>query len=241
MVMSLVSQFVDVLSGIVLHALICPFNASERDLAITHVNYFISSRKNISCLSNSILLFDRGYPSVLLFSKLIYNNIHFLMRCNTAFLKEINDFVNSGKKDGIVKINLKKRSKADRDQILAECPGLDLNSKITIRVIIVVLNTGAIEIFLTSLLDKKKYFYGKFKQFYFLRWGIETKYGIEKVRAEIENFSGKSQIAVEQDFHAALLNINMTTILSLEAKKELDKEPNIKKRKYEYDINNSIA
>jgi len=92
MVMSLVSQFVDVLSGIVLHALICPFNASERDLAITHVNYFISSRKNISCLSNSILLFDRGYPSVLLFSKLIYNNIHFLMRCNTAFLKEINYF-----------------------------------------------------------------------------------------------------------------------------------------------------
>ncbi len=241
MTMGLVSQLVDVLSGIVLHALLFPFNTSERELVLMHINEFVTQRSKNSSLMESIMLFDRGYPSVLLFIKLMHNNIHFLMRSSTAFLKEINDFVASGKKDGVVKISLKKLSKLDKEEILKECPGFILNNELLVRVVVVTLDNGEKEILLTSLLDLKKYKYKIFKKFYFLRWGIETKYGFEKVRAEIENFSGKTQIAVEQDFHSTILNMNMTTVLALEAKKELDCSQEIKHRKYEYDINYSIA
>jgi hypothetical protein len=124
---------------------------------------------------------------------------------------------------------------------LKECPGFDLSKEILVRIVVVILDTGEKEVLLTSLLDSKKYKYKEFKKFYFIRWGIETNFGFEKIRSEIENFSGKSQIAVEQDFHATILHINMTTVLALESKKELDKSQEIKQRKYKYEINYSIS
>lgn len=239
--MALVSQLVDTTSGIVFHALITPYNTSERELANQHIRAFVEKRNNSNNLINSIFLFDRGYPSVLLIAKLFYNNINFLIRCGTGFLTEINTFKKSGKKDGILKISLKKLSKSDREELLRECPEFDLSSDILVRIVVVVLDTGEREVLITSLLDSKKYKYNKFKKLYFKRWGVETNYGFEKVRSEIENFSGKSQIAVEQDFHGTILNINMTTILAIEAKKSLDRSRTIKHRKYDYDINYSIA
>ncbi len=88
--MALVSQLVDVLSGIVLDALLFPFNTSERELVLIHINEFITKRSKNSSLMDSIMLFDRGYPSVFLFIKLMHSNIHFLMRSITAvsFLTE---------------------------------------------------------------------------------------------------------------------------------------------------------
>lgn len=239
--MAFVSQLVDVSNRIVLHALIHPYNTPERDLADMHISAFVEKRNKISNLTNSIFLFDRGYPSVLLIAKLFYNNIHYLMRSGRGFLKKINNFVDSGEKDGIIRLDPKKLSKDEREELLMECPGFDLNKEILVRVVVVVLDNGEKEVLLTSLLDSKKYKHKKFKKFYFLRWGIETNYGFEKVRAEVENFSGKSQIVIEQDFHASILHINMTTVLALESKKELDKSQDIKHRKYEYDINYSIA
>lgn len=235
------SQLVDVINGIVLHALLTPYSTCERKLANIHINLLVELKEKIPHLANSIMLFDRGYPSVLLIAKLYYNNIQYLMRSSKGFLKLINDFVDSGELDGIIAISLKKMAKSEKEEILKECPGLDLNQDILVRVIIVTLNNGEKEILLTSLLDNKKYNYKKFKEFYSLRWGAETIYGLEKIRWEIENFSGKSQIAVEQDYFATILNFNMTTVLALEAKKELDKSKDIVHREYEYEINYSIA
>lgn len=235
------SQLVDVTTGIIVHAILSPLKTSEKDLAIEHLDEFVIKRKSVQSFIDSVILFDRGYPGVLLITKLFNSKINFLMRCNTAFIKEVTDFVSTGKKDGIVKVNLMRLSKSDREEILNECPDIDLNQEMLLRVVIVVLDTGMIEILLTSLLDEKKYKYIKFKKFYFMRWGIETVYGFEKIRLEIENFSGKTKIAVEQDFHATILNFNMTTVLALESKKELDKKEKIKHRKYEYEINYSIA
>ncbi|MBA3237934.1 MAG: transposase, partial [Parachlamydiaceae bacterium] len=125
--MALVSQLVDAISGIVLHALLFPYNTSERDLAAEHIKAFVVKRNEMPDLINSIILFDRGYPSISLIAKLCYNNIHYLIRSGTGFLKEINDFVNSGENDGIVKISSKKLSKSDREELLKECPGFDLS------------------------------------------------------------------------------------------------------------------
>lgn len=239
--MGVMSKLVDINNGIILDAILSPYKTSERDLAINHIDKFLLKINKISNFSDSILLFDRGYPGMLLIAKLIHEKINFLMRCNTMFIKEVNEFVKSGEKDGIVKINISRLLKSDREEILKKCPEFDLNQYILIRVIIVDLDNGEKEILLTSLLDQKKYKYNKFKKFYFKRWAIETVYGFTKTRLEIENFSGKTKISVEQDFHATVLNFNMTTVLALEAKDELDKSGSIKNRNHEYKINYSIA
>lgn len=235
------SQLVDAINGLIINSLIYQNKKSERDLADIHIHEFLKKREKIKNLWNTIILFDRGYPSLSLILKLFHNRIDFLMRSSVAFLKEIKDFVNSGRKDGIIEIDTKRLHEKEREKLLKECQGIIINKKIKIRVIVVVLKTGEKEILLTSLFDEKKYKYKKFKEFYSLRWGAETIYGFEKIRWELENFSGKSSISIKQDFYASILNFNMTVVLALEAKKELDQSGEVKHRKYKYEINYSIA
>ena len=44
----------------------------------------------------------------------------------------------------------------------------------------------------------------KFKELYFLRWGVESKYKELKNSLKIEEFSGTKPIAIEQDFYASI-------------------------------------
>jgi hypothetical protein len=51
---------------------------------------------------------------------------------------------------------------------------------VQVRAVKVKLSTGETEVLLTSLMDKDKYPNEIFKELYFLRWGIETHYGVLK-------------------------------------------------------------
>ena len=42
-----------------------------------------------------------------------------------------------------------------------------------------------------------------------MRWGIEIKYDELKNRLQIENFTGTTKIAIEQDFYATIYLSNM--------------------------------
>lgn len=57
-----------------------------------------------------------------------------------------------------------------------------------------------------------------FKELYFKRWGIEIKYDELKNRLEIENFTGATKIAIEQDFYASIYLSNMIEL----ARKDID-------------------
>lgn len=244
MPMAKASQLYDVLNEITVEALLKPYKTSERDMALKHIEELSSMQKkwNIDCINRlSIIIFDRGYPSISFIVHSLHNNVEFLMRSSKSFIKQVVDVESSGKKDKIIEISLKKLSRAEKDELLSCFPNIDLNEIIRLRVIIVKLDTGENEILITSLLDKKKYPYKIFKEFYFKRWGIESDYGFQKVRAEIENFSGKSIISVQQDFHSTILVKNATTLLAMDAQKEIDLDLKIKNRKFEYDINFSQA
>src|SRR5262249_24954671 len=154
------------------------------------------------------VIFDRGYPSLKLIYYLLKNGINNIMRCGN-FLSEITAVKNSGKKDKVVKISLKRSCYDTRRELKTFFPDIDLDSHISIRVIFVTLKTGEKEVLITSLLDKTLYHYKIFKELYFLRWGIEESYKFLKNVVEIESFSGKTVIAVEQDFHATILAGNM--------------------------------
>ena len=61
-----------------------------------------------------------------------------------------------------------------------------------VRLIRVELESGEVEVLITSLRDTKAYPYCAFAKLYALRWGIEENYKREKQRLEIENFSGRT-------------------------------------------------
>jgi hypothetical protein len=237
--MSRISSLYDTMNCITWDAIMSPYDASERDMAIQHFER-IKSLKIID-LQSILVIFDRGYPSLELIVYLLKNDIKFLMRSNTLFLKEVNDAVNAGKSDTIVKISLKRFSSAAKTELKHLCPGIDINKIISFRVVVVVLSTGEKEILLTSLLDKKQYPYKIFLELYFNRWGIEENYKFYKVQLEIENFSEKSCLIVKQDFHATVLAANAQALLTLEAEHELSCNKECKQKKYDYKINKKIS
>jgi hypothetical protein len=232
------SQIYDVLNGITIKGAIEPYKTSERDLAISLIDGFLEFKKKTN--HEFMFIFDRGYPSILFLLYLLKNNINFIMRSNRKFLKEITDALKSGTKDQVIEISLKDKKPNNAEEILRHFPEY-FKMKIKIRIILLKLDNGETEILLTSMLDKKLFKHKVFKKLYFLRWGVEENIKFMKIRAEIENISGKRVITVKQDFFSTMLCINVLALLSEEAKKEFSKNKKISKRKYEYEINYNIA
>src|SRR3954471_787479 len=65
------------------------------------------------------------------------------------------------------------------------------------------LPTGEVEMLMTSLLDRDDPPAEAFATLYHLRWAQEENYKCFKCRVKVENWSGKSSLAIRQDFHAS--------------------------------------
>jgi len=232
--MARISYAYDVLNDMTLDAIILPFRASERAMAMQHV-------KNIDLSSPEIkdlYIEDRGYPSTSLFFFYDHMEKDFIMRCKTAFSSEIN---NEGCKDKIINLSTKNLKSKQKIELQKLAPHINLNKIIQLRVLVISLSTEEDEVLITTLLDKEQFKYEDFADFYFKRWKVEENYKFHKVRVEIENFSGESTIAVEQDFHATIFTCNIRSMLANEAEEELKKQNSDKNLKYEYKVNKNIS
>lgn len=76
-----------------------------------------------------------------------------------------------------------------------------------------------------------------FGELYFSRWSIEEEYKEFKHKLEIENFSGKSVLSIQQDVYAKVFTANITTILTKQAQNILL----TKKGKHSYKVNRTNA
>lgn len=79
-----------------------------------------------------------------------------------------------------------------------------------------------------------------FKELYFKRWGVETKYDELKNRLEIENFTGTTKIAIEQDFYTSIYLSNMIELARKDSDEIAKVERENKEIKYEYKTNLNI-
>lgn len=241
--MARASFLYDVTNGITIDGIIAPYCTAERDLAIEHFEKLIL-RWSAEDLKRVLVIFDRGYPSAALIIYLLKNGINFLMRCNSKFMKEVDDAVKNGEKDTLIDFSAKRTgvAKAELHKLFS---GLDKKEGFSIRVLLITLKTGEIEILLTSLVDKEQYPYSIFQELYFKRWGTEENYKFYKLQLEIENFSGKSCFVVEQDFQATILAANARALLAWEATRELVGSQEgftiADTRKYIYEINKSVS
>jgi hypothetical protein len=208
----------DLLNGITLNALVAPYVSSEKEMAAQHL-------QNIKSVAvKDLYIFDRGYPAGWLIFFHVIQGKDFLMRCNTQFIDGVNKLVKSGCKDGLIELTVKGLRRSQRAALKALIPNLDLKLKVTLRVVVIPLKTGEDEILITTLCSSEQVRYEDFADFYHLRWGIEENYKLHKALIEIENFSGESSIAIEQDFYATIFAANVQTLLADEALQELKKE-----------------
>ena len=112
--------------------------------------------------------------------------------------------------------------------------GLDV-CPLTLRLVRVELDSGEVEVLITSLTDIEAYPYDIFMDLYHKRWPVEEDYKVMKSRIELGNFSGKSVLSVYQDFHAKVLAKNLTAVLAFPLNAII--KDNCEGQKHEHQIN----
>jgi hypothetical protein len=198
--MARVSQMFDVLNHITVDTIIAPKKEGERSLAAKHFEYINE---------HDLILSDRGYPAFWLFQLIVAKGANYCARLPINRWKVIlKDFLASSLKETI--IDLKPGYLAVKD---CEKYGLPI-TPLKVRLIRIELDNGATEVLATSLIDYDLYPYELFKDLYFKRWPVEEDYKLLKSRIELANFTGKSVLAVYQDFYARVFMANLTSMLA---------------------------
>jgi len=238
----------DLENNIVVDSILSSLHCSEGFMAIEHIEHLLKLNKEIKEKYKDLVIYDRGYLSMGLISYHYKKNIDFLMRVNSKSFKAVQLFKRSKKSDEIIEIEvtrsiLSNMSKETHHPEIKQLRNeLKVGDKIKVRAIKVVLENGEIEVLLTSLLSQDIYKTEIFKEFYFKRWGVEISYDILKNIFNIENFTGLTQIAINQDFFAIILTNNICSLVMSDVMEEkVSLYNDKKKRKYLYQLNRNFS
>ncbi|MBN2571721.1 MAG: IS4 family transposase [Ignavibacteriales bacterium] len=200
---ALISKLFCVLTDVVYDFEVAPYDSSERELALLHLDRLRPS---------DIVIEDRGYPSYEMFWEHIRRQIDFVMRMKTnANWTIIKEFLRTGKKDQIVTINITPTAKK-RYQDDPTVP-----ESLTLRLIRITLNTGETEVLVTSLLDMEQYQYEDFQLLYHWRWPIEEANRSAKHHQFLEKFHAKNMNGILQEINAHYLLMAITRLFMLQA------------------------
>ena len=199
------SLLYDIENDWIADAAIDPYPTAERTQAMGH----ILRLKELGIASQSLVLFDRGYPEAKFLAFLQTNEVHFLMRCRRKW-----------------------------NYVIDETPNNDftlkLSQDVSLRAIRVFLPSGEAETLITNLFDLP---YELFMPLYFRRWPVETKYDILKNKLELCNFTGCSPNAILQDFWASIHLANIAALAKAEADLAIQASRAASDNKYTYQTN----
>jgi len=208
------SYLYDVLNGILADARIAPVSTPERTLAKQHLELL----DTLPDIEKKLIILDRGYPSADMIAVLDAAGCDFLFRVRSKFSVKLDDLPLG----------------------VHEFPFTDENGKThDLTAVKLTLDSGETELLLTNLKDRRMGVKA-FKDLYFARWGVETKIAELKHIIEIENFSGRTELAIFQDFFASVELANMIAVAALEAQPIIDFSAN-EINKYEYKVNKNNA
>jgi hypothetical protein len=256
MPMGRASNVYDVLNGITISTYLEPYNTSERNIYFKHIKD-IGNFKQKNSIEKVLVILDRGYPSIGALIAAISSGIDVVARCRSDFLKEtFARMIKNNQKDMIFKCSdlwpkpkWKQRRELERNSLDFKT----LENKF-IRILVIDLPTGEKEFLITTLFDQQIYEYDLFAELYFSRWGIEENYKFMKVRVEVENWSGFTTHAINQDFHSSIFSLNAHQVILNQAQVEIKKEEynrriiktiveeqKKKTKKYDYKINKNVS
>ena len=181
------SSIMDLLNGFILDGIIG--NYKQAELPLMHQN--LDNIQDLIIPEKSIFIFDI--------------NSYFIVRLKDK--SYIDERYTIKENDSEIKIKLTKdRIKKFHNPSLKEEYGKE--EHLNLRILTIELDNGKTETLLTNIFNKE-FQIEDFKELYNLRWGIETNYNTMKNRLNIENYSGKKRITIEQDIYSKFLKYNV--------------------------------
>jgi hypothetical protein len=161
--------------------------------------------------AQDLLLYDRNFACYELLAHHFQQQRHFVIRCSKSSFQTARDLFQADQ-EASRQVTLQAPP-----QRLKMVRRLGLPRSVRVRFVAVRLETGELEVLVTSLLDELAFPSTDFKAIYHLRWGVETLYDVLKTRLALENFSGKTAVAVQQEFHATIFLTGLESLLTAEA------------------------
>ena len=201
------SSVQDIFNGFILDGIVADYKAGELPLMHQH----LQNVENMINPSKTIWIFDRGYPALELYARIIEMKSYFVVRLKKDTYKE--ERKNITEEDSPISLKItKNRLKKFHDPKLKE----KYSKKWTmdLRIITITNNKGEKYSLLTNI-PKEVLGTKEIGEIYKLRWGIETNYNTMKNRLYIENYSGKRRICVEQDIYIKFLKFNIFHYLKI--------------------------
>lgn len=201
------SVLYDVMNDILVDVSFHTYRYNERESAKAHMNF-------LPDFPDSIIVFDRGYPSEDMFRFLNSKGILFLMRVPKTFKKVI----------------------FEEEDVLFTYPSYVDKEPLRLRSIHFLLEDGSTEYLVTNL-SPEQMSSAMFSELYRLRWGVESKYRELKNRLEIECFNSIKPVSILQEFFAAIYLSNLAAIVKKESDSMIVSSAN---RKHKYQSNRSF-
>jgi hypothetical protein len=209
---AMVSTIYDIGNDFFVKGIITECTDSERSVAMRLIDSYTSLRSD-----QDIFLFDRGYPAKYFFYYLLDKRVNFVVRTPINLYSKL---IKKGVNDQIFEFEYNRKM-------------------IRLRAVCITLSSGEEELLITNLFGET-FDIPTFKELYFKRWSIETKYDELKNKIQIERFAGATKQTIEQEFYAALFLANMASLIKCESDKIIAKEQKDKGLKHEYKTNNNI-
>lgn len=185
----------DVLNHVSLQAIIAPYRQGERTLLKEHLKWDLADATKLEA-SHVITLYDRGFAALGLLRHHAATGTPFVLRLPARWWKLARHFTAS--------------MKAEEEFTLRA--GGDKHRLRLVRV-----ETGNPEepaVLVTNLLERADYPAECFGELYALRWGVESGYKLLKCRAQLEDWSAKTEEGIRQDFHAKVMTLSLSAALS---------------------------
>ena len=224
----LFSTVTDIKYGIILDAIIGKYNSSERDLFKKHLNNI----KDLVDLKKVIIIVDAGYYSFELKLILEKMGIDYIFRLPPdTYDKEISKMKNFDENLRFSNTTSRRQNIKD-ENLLKKAKKLPYIEGRVVKVPIINENDEEDELILLTNLPQNKFNGYEIAGLYRDRWEIEVNYDRLKNKMEIENYSGKLEQTIKQDFHSSIYIFNLAMILRNNIQKHLERK-NKKKREKE--------
>lgn len=215
----------DVLNEVMVKAKIRPYDISEKEMAIE----LVREVKEVIPEEKTIMIYDRYYFGVGFAYELNKMGQKYMMRIREEHYRKEREGIEKSKE---VRIKIRTNSVYySREEIKEELRRL---KEIKVRIIKVELENG--EEYIATNLSEEELPSEDAKEIYGKRWGIERAFDRIKNKLQVENYSSRKIIGIEQEFYAGILVYNMIEDLIKDAEEEKKR-----KGKYEYKINHNIA
>ena len=212
------SVLYDCANRLVLHAQVGSYKDNERGLLLEHFKHMAACPGGGTLRGlKDLILADRGYAGYGFISECARRGMDFVVRCQKQSFVEVSAFFSEDKEGMSRIITLRPYQRLGRKKAEA----LGLPEAMRVRLVSVRLESGELEVLMSSLLDEARYGAGDFGALYQMRWGVESFFGLIKGRLGLENFSGRSVEAVLQDIHATILLCNLESVLTRGAAAQL--------------------